>query len=92
MGGVVSAILPSPSDFLHYWIQDYLRNNMLAPTMFWLWQTIDWYLADTVWWAFLLLLYWSQLLRRRSEIETMYLLGTVISLGAIVGILTGWYY
>lgn len=86
VGGILATLLPSPTDAVHFYLQDWLRTHTLDASMFWMIQAADWYLLDAAWWMFLLALYYAQVIRKRSDAETITVLGIVISLGALVGI------
>jgi hypothetical protein len=86
VGGVVASLAPSPTDFIHFYLQDWLRGAALTSYQFWLWQTFDWYFVDTSWYLLLLALYYGHILWRKNDVEAATVVGVIFSLGVILAL------
>jgi len=90
-GGLVAAIAPAPTDWLHFWLQNYIKvHTELTAHQFWVLQAVDWYLVDAIWWLVLLGLYMLLHFKRLDNVKKMTIWFSVASVGILVGFLA-WY-
>lgn len=87
VGGIIASVAPSPTDFIHFYLQNYLRTATVSSGTFWFWQTVDWYLVDTAWYVFLLGLYYLHILWRKDQVESATVVGVIFSIGLTVGLI-----
>ena len=86
-GGLAAALLPSPTDFLHFWLQNYLYTHQLTKHMFTLLQLVDWYLVDTLWWVFLIIIAAVLHVKKTKTLTKIAVIATMIGIGAVIGII-----
>ncbi|MEM4271216.1 MAG: hypothetical protein QXO70_03945 [Candidatus Pacearchaeota archaeon] len=94
LGWIIGDLTPTITDFIHFWLQNYIRTTSLSNTMFVFLQIIDWYFIDVIFPLFLLLLVAIFHIRKMSTIKQWIIIGSIIGTGAVITIilkiLVGW--
>ena len=81
---IVATVLPSPTDPIHFYLQNWLYKHRMSRVLFEFWELFDWYVLDALWYAFLLLLVFMFKFDDVSGVATIV---TIVGVGATVSIL-----
>lgn len=85
-------LIPTPADALHFYTQRNLRDawkkNQITPEAYWTKSVTSYYLYNSLWWAFVILMTW--LIPGSTQKKTKVAFG-LIGAGAVVGVVFNLY-
>jgi hypothetical protein len=86
-GCIIALITPQPLDIFFFMIQNYIYSHPdISRTAFTLINIFTWYILDAIWYSGLFLLaYWMDI-KDVSKVKMITIIATIISLGAVIGI------
>lgn len=88
LGGFAGMLSPSPTDAIHFWLQNHVLNNpSLNHTTKVLLEVVDWYFLDSAYFLLLLVIAYFLHIRKVSVVKRVSLIGGIISFGVVIGIL-----
>lgn len=86
--GLLSVVLPSPTDPLHFYLQNWLYRHRVSRLSFELWQLVDWYLLDGLWFVFLIGVVFLFGIHNLDQVRGIGLVATFVGLGVCFSV--GW--
>jgi len=87
IGGLLAILLPSPIDPIHFLLQNWLFTANLNKFYYTLWQIFDWYVLDSLWYVFLIIITWTLHIRKTKTIHILITIALIIGIGAAIGII-----
>lgn len=88
-GWIAGDILPSLTDPLHFWLQNYIFTHSAAISKTWFitLQILDWYVLDVTLPLILLLIAYIMHIRNTKTIKKIAVIGSIVGASAVIGII-----
>lgn len=84
----LATAIPSPFDFIHFYIQNYLYENEPSRAIYEILQLFDWYVLDSLWFLLLIGIVVVLNIQNVATANIITIIATLTGLGAVIGIIT----
>ena len=90
LGDFIGQLVPDPTDAVHYWLQEHVLNNtQYSKVVRVVLQVFDWNFMSATYVLALLIIAYLLHVQKVDAIKRITLIGSILSVGAAVGILAG---
>ncbi len=87
LGWIFGDLIPTLTDFLHFWLQSEIYKSTLTKGSFIILQIIDWYLIDVIFPLILLILVAIFNINKMSTLKQWIAIGSIIGTCALITII-----
>lgn len=87
LSSVLATLIPSPMDWLHFYLQNYIYSHRIKRVTFELLQIMDWYFLDSFYYVLILLIAFILEINNLNRFAIIGIIATILSFGAVIGII-----